>query len=123
MIKGSIPNGPQRTSPSSPVVKTSSSISGGMGLIPGWGAKIPHASWPKKSDKSNIVTNSIKTFKWSTIFKKSFKKKGPQYTVRIHMQKWINENVPTELIKGIHSTSNTNQLCINEGKQYFSIPK
>ena len=39
------------------------------------------------------------------------------------MQKWINENFQTELIKGIHSTNNTNQLCINEGKQYFSTPK
>ena len=33
--------------PGTPVVKTSSSIAGGVGLIPGWGAKIPHASWPK----------------------------------------------------------------------------
>ena len=39
------------------------------------------------------------------------------------MQKWINENFQTELIKGIQSTNNTNQLCINEGKQYFFTPK
>ena len=32
--------------PGGPVVTTSSSNAGGAGLIPGWGAKIPHASWP-----------------------------------------------------------------------------
>lgn len=36
-----------------------------MGLIPGWGAKIPHAWQPKNKNKtwnrSNTVTNSIKT--------------------------------------------------------------
>ena len=31
--------------PGSPVVKTLPSNAGGMGLIPGWGAKIPHAVW------------------------------------------------------------------------------
>ena len=38
----------QRDFPRGPVVKTSPSSVGGVGLIPGWGAKIPHASWPKK---------------------------------------------------------------------------
>ena len=33
--------------PVGPVVKTSSSNAGGASLIPGWGAKIPHASGPK----------------------------------------------------------------------------
>ena len=33
--------------PESPGVETSSSNSGGAGLIPGWGAKIPHALGPK----------------------------------------------------------------------------
>ena len=46
--------------PRNPVIKTWSSNAGDVGLIPGWGAKTPHAL-------SNIVTNSIKTFKkWST---------------------------------------------------------
>ena len=31
------------------MVETSPSGAGGVGLIPGQGAKIPHASWPKKS--------------------------------------------------------------------------
>ena len=33
--------------PGGPVVKTSPSSAGGVGSIPSWGAKIPHASWPK----------------------------------------------------------------------------
>ena len=36
-----------RDFPGGPVVKTSSSNAGGAGSIPGWGVKIPHASWPK----------------------------------------------------------------------------
>ena len=41
------------------------------GLIPGWGAKIPHASVSKDpEDRSNIVTKSIKTFKMVHIKKK-----------------------------------------------------
>ena len=34
--------------PGEPVVETSSSNAEGEGLIPGWGARIPHASWSKK---------------------------------------------------------------------------
>ena len=41
-------------------------MQGAAGLIPGWGAKNTHALWPKKKKKtqnrSNIVTNLIKTF-------------------------------------------------------------
>ena len=36
-----------RDFPGGPVVKTSPSNAGGAGSIPGQGAKIPHASWPK----------------------------------------------------------------------------
>ena len=32
------------------MVKTSPSNAGGEGSIPGWGAKIPHASWPKNQN-------------------------------------------------------------------------
>ena len=35
--------------PGGPVVKTSPSDAGNVGSIPGWGAKIQHASWPKKT--------------------------------------------------------------------------
>ena len=33
--------------PGSVVVKTSPSTAGGAGSTPGWGVRIPHASWPK----------------------------------------------------------------------------
>ena len=39
-----------RDFPESPVVKTSPSKAGGVGLIPGWGAKTSHASWPKNQN-------------------------------------------------------------------------
>ena len=50
-------------SPGGPVVKTLPPNAGGGGSIPGWGAKIPHASWSKKKKKSRstIVINSMKT--------------------------------------------------------------
>ena len=60
------------------MVKTSSSNGGGVGSIPGWGAKIPHASWPKNQNiknKSNIVTNSIRLYKMVHIKNKNKNKK------------------------------------------------
>ena len=39
----------------SPVVKASPSNTGGASLIPGCGAKIPHASWPKKPYKTEAI--------------------------------------------------------------------
>ena len=56
-----IKNGPGDF-PGGPVVKTLPSSGEGVGLIPGRGARIPFASWPK-NQKCNIVTNSIKTLK------------------------------------------------------------
>ena len=50
-----------RDFPAGPVVNTSPS---NAGSIPGRGAKIPYALWPRNQDInniSNIVTNSIKT--------------------------------------------------------------
>ena len=55
------------------MVKTSPSNTGGEGLIPGQGAKIPHASWPKNQNiknRSNVVTNSISTLKMVHVKKK-----------------------------------------------------
>ena len=52
--------------PGSPVVKTLPSNAGISGSIPGWEAKIPHASWlkhQKHKNRSNTVANWIKTFK------------------------------------------------------------
>ena len=37
-----------RDFPGGPMAKASPSNAGGVGWIPGWGPKIPHASWPKK---------------------------------------------------------------------------
>ena len=52
--------------PGSPVVKTSPSNAGVAGLIPGWGAKIPHASRPKHQNvKQKQYCN-----KFNTDFKK-----------------------------------------------------
>ena len=54
------------------MVKTSPSNTGDAGLISGWGIKIPHSSWPKNQsiNRSNIVSDSIKTFKMVHIKKK-----------------------------------------------------
>lgn len=39
-----------------PVVETLTSNARGEGLIPGWGAKLPHASWPKKTKhKAKVI--------------------------------------------------------------------
>ena len=48
-----------RDFPDGPVVKTSPCNAGGTGLIPGWGAKIPHISQPKKKKKAKaeVVKN------------------------------------------------------------------
>ena len=49
-----------------PVIKISSSNTGDAGSIPGQGAKIPHASWPK--------TQNIKQKQHFNKFNKNFKK-------------------------------------------------
>lgn len=53
-----------RNFPGGPVVMTSSSSVGDVGLIPGQGAKIPHPLWPENKIikiRNNMVTNSTKT--------------------------------------------------------------
>ena len=74
-------NGYKRNFPGAPVAKTSPSNAGGTGLIPGWGARIPHASWQKKNktmDRNNVVADLIKTLKMAHLKKKkkTFKKMG-----------------------------------------------
>ena len=44
--------------PGSPMVKTSPFSAGGVGLISGQEATIPHASWPKNQN----ITNTINIF-------------------------------------------------------------
>ena len=53
--------------PGGPIVKTSPSSAGGLSLISGWGAEIPHALWPK--------TQNIKQKQHCNKFNKNFKKK------------------------------------------------
>ena len=53
--------------PGGPVVGTSPSNAGGVGLIPGQGAKIPHASTPK--------SQNIKQKQYCNKFNKDFKTK------------------------------------------------
>ena len=62
--------------PGHPVVEISPSSSGSVGSIPGQEAKISHASQPKNpktSNRSKIVTNSMKTLKMVHIKKKKKK--------------------------------------------------
>ena len=47
------------------------SSAGGTGLITGWRAKIPYASWPENESINDIVINSIKTLKMVHIKKKN----------------------------------------------------
>ena len=66
-----------RDFPPGPVVKTSPSNAGGVGSIPGWGAKIPMPQGKKQNinNRSNIVTNSIKTLKIKMVHIKNILKK------------------------------------------------
>ena len=57
------------------MVRTSPSNVGGAGSIPGWGAKIPSASWPK--------SQNIKQKQYCNKFNKDLKKIGPHKTCRI----------------------------------------
>ena len=56
-----------RDFPGGPVFKTLPSNAGGAGSIPGQGAKIPHASWPKHQN--------IKQKQYFNKFNKNLKKK------------------------------------------------
>ena len=67
-----------RDFPSNPVVKPLPSNAEGMGLIPGWGAKMPHALQPKKQ--------SIKQKQYYNKFnKKNFKKKKVAHICKKHL--------------------------------------
>ena len=72
--------------PVGPVVKPLSSTAGSMDSIPGWGAKIPHALQPKSQktwNRSNSVTNSIKTLKMVHI--EVSQKEKHQYSTLTHI--------------------------------------
>ena len=68
----------QQGLPSWSSVKTLTSNAGGVGLIPGWAAKIASASRPKNQNiknRNHIVTNSIKDLKNSPLQNNLKKKK------------------------------------------------
>ena len=68
---------------------TSSSHEVDQGLILGWGAKIPQVFWPEsqnKNNRSNIVTNPIKTLKLVHIKKK---KKHPKNRIILTVVKTV----------------------------------
>ena len=55
----------KRDFPGGPIIKTSPSNTEGIGSIPGWGAKISHASRPKRA--------TLKTVRYCNKFNKDFK--------------------------------------------------
>ena len=57
--------------PGGPGVQTSPSNAGGVGSIPGWGAKIPHASGPKNQN--------TKQKQYCNKFNKDLKEKDNMY--------------------------------------------
>ena len=68
-------------------VKTLPSNAGDAGSIPGWGAKILYVSQPEKqnikNNRTNTVTNSIKTFKmWTLVHIQKKKKKSPKKMIQ-----------------------------------------
>ena len=69
------------------VVRTLLSNAKGMGSIPAWGIKIPHASGPK--NRSNIVTNSIKTLKMVHIKRNKNLKINPISETEISPYFWV----------------------------------
>ena len=67
------------------MVKTSLSSAGGMGSIPGQGARIPHASRPKN--------RSIKQEQYCNKFNKDFKN-GPHQTSLV--AQWLRIHLPMQ---------------------------
>ena len=54
-----LPKITERDCPGNPLFKTSPSIAGDAGSIPGQGGKIPHALWLKKKKKKKIKQNFL----------------------------------------------------------------
>ena len=59
-----------------------SSIARGSGLIPGWGIKIPHAAWPKKTGRKFLELNNNEntTYQLKHFLKKERRKEQPTFT-------------------------------------------
>ena len=81
--------------PGGPVVKTSPSNAGDTGSIPGQGAKIPHASWPKNQN--------IKQKQYCNKFNKDFKNDP-------HPKKKIFKNLKKRTTKKTHKSDHITPL-------------
>lgn len=80
-----------RDVPGGPMARTSLSNAGDASLIHGWGARIPHASWPKHKNINQYCYKFNKDFfkgpLQKTLKKKKEKKvKGPQSTPMFERQ-------------------------------------
>ena len=66
------------------MVKTSPSHAGGVGSIPGWAAKIPHASWSKSQNikPKQYCSELNKGFKNDPCLKKNLKNQDIGIAVR-----------------------------------------
>ena len=72
----------QRDFPGVPVVKTLASNAGGVGSVPGWEAKIPHACGQKtRQNRSIVAINSIKTLKKKSLLLSQLVPLSPSHTV------------------------------------------
>ena len=73
------PEAALRDFPGGPVVKTSPSNTGAVGSIPGWGAKISHASQGKKTNNKycNKFSKDFKNSPCQKKKKRELKKKPP----------------------------------------------
>jgi len=61
------------------VIKTLPSCEKGTGSIPGWGAKISHASWPKTQNmKQTKSENTLKNGPHKNTLKKKKEKENPK---------------------------------------------
>ena len=73
-----------------PMVKTSPSNAGGVGSIPAWRAKIPHASQQKKKNQKPKRTKNVKQKQYCNKFNKDFKN-GPHQKEKIFKKIFKNE--------------------------------
>ena len=87
------------------MVKTSSSNAGDAGSIPGWGAKISRASWPKNQKQKQYCNKFNKDFK-NGPHQKHKNKKNSRKTQGQGMQ---SHKRPFEEIKGVPHRPQSNQ--------------
>ena len=104
--------------PGGPVVKTLPSNAGGAGSIPGWGAKIPHASWPKNQNrKQKRYCNKFnKDFKNGPHQKRTFKNKRKILKVMIQnfksTKQYVVKSPPPQHPSQLLSSPSQNQWSI-----------